>query len=353
MKTQECPVCGTKNAEFTYVGPLDTLAFIKCATCGRFELQNGFSSIDFGNLCINRLASYLFYHRFLNSSPPEHRYHSVRSEEQCDTYKSNFENGDVRHGHPVHMDNDIINVWYPKSFDERVDYIIKYLGEHIPHIGQAIRFTFEEALSLLFVDRYEKDDGITFASCGKVIERDRANCDDEARYMLESLKVSGLVSYSYLDNPTKDDIYLEIRLTPKGYSKVDEIQKNTINGKQVLVAMKFGDDTLSLRKAIKDGIAEAGYVAVFIDEVQHNNFITPELLKHIRDSKFIVVDLTHKNNGAYFEEGYAMGVGKPVIQLCKCGTELHFDIAQKNTIMWSDENDIPERLSNRIRATIE
>lgn len=50
MKTQECPVCGTKNAEFTYVDPLDTLAFITCATCGRFELQNGFSSIDFGNL---------------------------------------------------------------------------------------------------------------------------------------------------------------------------------------------------------------------------------------------------------------------------------------------------------------
>ena len=73
----------------------------------------------------------------------------------------------------------------------------------------------------------------------------------------------------------------------------------------------------------------------FIDEVQHNDFITPELLKHIRDSKFVVVDLTHQNNGAYFEEGYAMGLGKQVIQLCKDGVELHFDIAQKNTIMWN------------------
>ena len=34
------------------------------------------------------------------------------------------------------------------------------------------------------------------------------------------------------------------------------------------------------------------YLAVFIDEVQHNDFITPELLKHIRDSKFVVADLT-------------------------------------------------------------
>ena len=119
------------------------------------------------------------------------------------------------------------------------------------------------------------------------------------------------------------------------------------------MAMKFGEDTKPLREAIRKGIQDAGYIAVFIDEVQYNEFITPELLKHIRDSKFVVVDLTHQNNGAYFEEGYAMGLGKPVIQLCKKDTKLHFDIAQKNTIMWVKEDDIPERLTNRIKATID
>ena len=67
----------------------------------------------------------------------------------------------------------------------------------------------------------------------------------------------------------------------------------------------------------------------------------------------MVVDLTHQNNGAYFEEGYAMGIGKTVIQLCQKDTRLHFDIAQKNTIMWDVEDDIPKRLANRIRATID
>lgn len=88
-------------------------------------------------------------------------------------------------------------------------------------------------------------------------------------------------------------------------------------------------DTDKLREAIRKGITAAGYVAIFIDEVQHNDFITPELLKHIRDSKFVVVDLTHQNNGAYFEEGYAMGLGKPVIQLCRRGVQLHFDMPKK------------------------
>ena len=48
-----------------------------------------------------------------------------------------------------------------------------------------------------------------------------------------------------------------------------------------------------------------------------------------------------------------MGLGKAVIQLCQKDTKLHFDIAQKNTIMWDNEEDIPERLTNRIKATID
>jgi hypothetical protein len=48
-----------------------------------------------------------------------------------------------------------------------------------------------------------------------------------------------------------------------------------------------------------------------------------------------------------------MGLGKPVIQLCQKDTKLHFDIAQKNTIMWETEADIPEKLTNRIKATID
>lgn len=48
-----------------------------------------------------------------------------------------------------------------------------------------------------------------------------------------------------------------------------------------------------------------------------------------------------------------MGLGKPVIQLCKMDTKLHFDIAQKNTIIWSSESEIPDRLMKRIHATID
>lgn len=343
-----CPICGARTAYIDYSDCLNIMIFISCPCCGRFELKMFCDNIDYETLDRNQLPSYLFYHRFLkNDSSTNSRYHTVRSKNFCDTWKANFKNGNIQHGNPVHMNEDIIKVWFPKNFSERIDYIIKYLGTHVEHIGQQITFSYFELLSLLFVDRREMRKNIIKA---EDIQRPVNDCMQEAKYMLDSIANSGMIEYKFEGEDEKNVL---IRLTPKGYARVDELQKNTTHGKSVLVAMKFGDDTIPLREAIREGITKAEYVAIFIDEVQHNEFITPELLKHIRDSKFVVVDLTHRNNGAYFEEGYAMGLGKPVIQLCKKDTQLHFDIAQKNTIIWQTEADIPERLCNRIKATIE
>ena len=50
----------------------------------------------------------------------------------------------------------------------------------------------------------------------------------------------------------------------------------------------------------------------------------------IRDAAFVIVDLTHDNPGAYWEAGYAEGLGKPVIYICEKGkfeaTKSHLDM---------------------------
>ena len=285
-----------------------------------------------------------------NSYPTDYRYHTTLSKEKCDEYNLNFIQGDIRNGRPVHLDSEIIENWYPKTFAERVDDILLCIYSNTGHIGEETSFNYSEILSLLFVDRKEADHNPMSETRGQMIPRDARTLIHEAKYMLSFMKEKQLIEYSIinLNSPT----YI-VLIAPLGYSRIDELQKYSTFGKAALVAMKFGDDTIPLREAIRQGINDAGYNAVFIDEVQHNEFITPELLKHIRDSKFVVVDLTHQNNGAYFEEGYAMGLGKPVIQLCKKATKLHFDIAQKNTIIWEVEDEIPARLTNRIKATID
>jgi len=336
-ETAKCVVCGSQSSKTANYE--NDRVFYECPVCGRFEL--GLSDLSQG-MDYNRLAPYLVHNCFDSQRVIEYRYHTTLDKDTCDQYRQQFDSGNKQHGRPVHMDAELVDAWYPKSFAEKIDKILLYLDSKSRHIGEMVELSREEMLSMLFVDRYEHD------IYGNISERDEDSVEREARYILNHLK-----NCDYIEcNPVLlEDSYIQI--SPEGYARIDVLQKHTANSRNVLVAMKFGDDTRDLREAIRKGITDAGYIAIFIDEVQHNEFITPELLKHIRDSKFVVVDLTHQNNGAYFEEGYAMGLGKPVIQLCQKDTRLHFDIAQKNTIMWATEADIPERLTNRIKATIE
>ena len=146
--------------------------------------------------------------------------------------------------------------------------------------------------------------------------------------------------------------HVEIALEPEGYKRIDELQRSMSVGNDVLVAMEFGNKTKAVREAIRKGIINAGFNPIIYDEVENNDYIMPELLKSIRDCKFVVADLSDYNNGAYFEEGYAMGLGKAVIQVCRKGTELHFDAAQKNTIVFETEEELTTKLTRRIQATI-
>lgn len=348
VNIQACPICNSDaSAQPDYNR---NVSFFTCPVCGRFE----YGMDDTGFFDENHLSSYLFYNGFTDRfRQVERRYHTSLSKEKCDEYKKRYEQGDISHGLPVHMDSDIVEAWYPKTFAERIDKVLLYISTHTEHIGQPIKLPFQGALGLLFVDRKESD-----AFTKALSWRKENDCQEEARFLLDYLLENGLIKYSFgKEDPSgllvEKMPELSITLSPKGYSRVDEIQKASSYGRNALVAMSFADDTIHLREAIRKGITDAGYMAIFIDEVQHNDFITPELLKHIRDSRFVVADLTHQNNGAYFEEGYAMGLGKPVIQLCQKGIKLHFDIAQKNTIMWETEDDIPSRLTNRIKATID
>lgn len=328
-----CLVCGNLAQKSILEKP--NRHFYECPVCGRYQ-TNIFNSLPKCDL--NHLSFYLFYNKFNNRDS----YYSTLSQDLCEKWQKEYKEGNKEHGYPVKLEMENIEIWYPKTFAEKTDKILLYLSSKIKHFGSSIELTEEEIISLLFVDRYDIRE-IDF----------QMRHEDEIRSDFKQI-----LSYFQGKNLLRDiagfkNTY-DIMLSPESYSRVDELQKTSnLNSRNVLVAMKFGSETKKLREAIRIGISNAGYNPIFIDEVEHNNFITPELLKFIKDSKFVVVDLTHQNNGAYFEEGYAMGLGKPVIQLCKDGVQLHFDIAQKNTILWKQEDEIPIRLSNRIKATVE
>ena len=186
---------------------------------------------------------------------------------------------------------------------------------------------------------------------------------EEVYSMLESLK-----ELDWLVNlPNR----IDYKLTVAGFTHAEELLRTNIDSKQAFVAMQFSDDMWeALEKAIKPACEDCGFIARPVSEKEHNNSIVDEIFTEIRRSKFVIVDFTHRNNGAYFEAGYAQGLGREVIRCCnkpwaetynkeenkdetgKLLKALHFDTDHYNTIMWKDLDDLREQLAKRIRATI-
>ena len=74
----------------------------------------------------------------------------------------------------------------------------------------------------------------------------------------------------------------------------------------------------------------------------------------IRDSVFVIADLTHDNSGAYWEASYAEGLGKPVVYICERTKfdeqRTHFDTNHCTTVLWSEDD--PDNFGNELVATL-
>lgn len=95
-----------------------------------------------------------------------------------------------------------------------------------------------------------------------------------------------------------------------------------------------------------------------IDKQPEAGSIINAMRSAIRKARFLLSDPTCGNNGAYWEAGFAEGMDKPVMYLCKKddfeSTKTRFDVNQQQTVIWDPENlqDAAERLKLVIRNTL-
>jgi hypothetical protein len=150
---------------------------------------------------------------------------------------------------------------------------------------------------------------------------------------------------------------LDVGLTLDGWTKYEAEKRGQFSGSAGFMAMRFGDAVLDefvervVKPAIRDGI---GYSLVHMRDVSRAGVIDNLMRAQIRDSAFVIVDLTHDNSGAYWEAGYAEGLGKPVIYICERekfeAAQTHFDTNHCTTVMWS--KDRPDEFSRELIATL-
>ncbi len=112
--------------------------------------------------------------------------------------------------------------------------------------------------------------------------------------------------------------------------------------------------------AWKEGIKPAlekdtGWQALHMGALEHNEKIDDRMIAEIRRSGLLVADLTGHRQNVYFEAGFAMGLGIPVIYTCRedeaSDDKVQFDTRQYKYIPWTDPADLRQKLRERIEAT--
>lgn len=124
--------------------------------------------------------------------------------------------------------------------------------------------------------------------------------------------------------------------------------------------MQYGDSTLDtiVNDHFRPAVAETGFILRRLDDEQPAGLIDDRLRLEIQSSHFLIVDLSHDNRGAYWEGGYAEGLGKPVISTCTESvfekTPSHFDTNHHLHVLWNPADIEPalKKLKATIRATI-
>jgi hypothetical protein len=180
----------------------------------------------------------------------------------------------------------ILETLVPRDISERLDRMLENLGARTGEPGERCS-----------VDKYD----VYFCY---------ALSSQQMDFQLHALCDEGWVRSSADGRST-------IKLTFEGWKRVGELQSTGARSDQAFVAMWFSDELLpAWDEGLYAGIKAAGYLPIRVDKEEHNEKICDRIISEIRRSGLLVADVTGHRQGVYFEAGYAMGLGIPVIWTC-------------------------------------
>lgn len=308
-----CPICkaALSNASYMRAGGL---ANITCANCGDYYLAREFHRdfIEPGQLDASELAKLSYSIRRMQGSGSG----PILSQE---------------------LASNILQSTILPTALEQLDNLIIYLGRVLNEPGDASTL---EPYSIKAV-------------LGSIT-------DNGSAWILDQAKAAGLIQGQ---QSASGEIY-DATLTIRGWSRFEELQTSVAGVKRAFMAMKFGDEELTnvFVNCFKSAAKRAGFELMKLDDEPRAGLIDDRLRLEIRTSRFLIADLSHANNGAYWEAGYAEGLGRPVIYTCKQSIfesgdpaiKPHFDTNHHLIIPWnpSDLQAAEDRLATTIRVTL-
>ncbi|MHC4169624.1 MAG: hypothetical protein ACYSWQ_21985 [Planctomycetota bacterium] len=219
----------------------------------------------------------------------------------------------------------------PPSPAEQADNLIRWLGES----GQS----YGEYLSL----EAANDLSIIGSATGQ-----------EFMWVSRHLSDSGLIKGSFTTTG------VNVMLSFEGWQYYEQLKSGDTAGQKAFMAMEYGNVELDkiVDEVLRPAVKQTGFDLFKLVDRPRAGSIDDRLRIEIQTSRFLIADLTHENAGAYWEAGYAEGLGKQVIYTCEKEKfeeqKTHFDTNHHLTVVWDADNphEAAEALKATIRATL-
>jgi hypothetical protein len=162
---------------------------------------------------------------------------------------------------------------------------------------------------------------------------------NDADYILGYLKQGGLIETRF--NPNQQ---FEITLTPYGWQQIKRLREAVVSSRRIFLALAFGHDELDnfIEKHLRPAVKDTGFDLFRLNDETPAGSITNRMRVEIRNSRLLIAEVSHNNTGAYWEAGFAEGLGRPVIYICQDeqggAASLHFDVRQQQAVIYSLDN---------------
>lgn len=310
--TEQCPIC---RSELVKSEDRGERLFFECRRCGPFSMsRSAFDTLGW------RLTQ-----RPDASEKLSYALYRMTKREQWVMLDSEL------------LGNIVENTELPQP-QEQFENFITWLGQALPTIGSMVAMSED-----------------IFPAVGA---RDKASIKFLAKHAMDA----GYVTALFAEFIGGDFALQNISLTMAGWQLYEELQRGTSTTRYAFIAMQFGKDDMDkvVNECFRPAVASTGFELKRLDDSQPAGLIDDRLRVEIRQSRFLLADLTHHNKGAYWEAGYAEGLGKPVIYLCRKDVfdskqeSTHFDTNHHLTVVWDPAHltDAAEKLKATIRATL-
>jgi hypothetical protein len=145
----------------------------------------------------------------------------------------------------------------------------------------------------------------------------------------------------------------EVSLTADGFAELEKA--NGIDSHQAFVAM-WSDPSMNriFLQTVDPAIRACGYDPLRVEFKQFNDDIVARIMADIRESRFVVAEFVGHRQNVYFEAGFALGLGLPVIFVCRDDEieNAEFDANHFNFVRWTTPEELAQKLRDRIIGTI-